>query len=366
MKIQNAAVVTGLSLTVTRGDHVAAWESGGNGRGIVIAKSDATAPVATFFPALHNHTVNGDHALVVLHAGFHIVEAVVQNGIRTAAKVWKIVKVSNQDKQPNVEVELVNEYREGEWQRSFDRKFAPAVGAAFHIAATVNCQKSVYSLSKQSVQDLKDYGVDGFTDALLEELLQEDCELGLFFVHGKYKSYLMQGAGCFMHDFYVRGDVNSVSKANVRIKRLKAMAEAEAAGLPSGVCGRINSHHGIWVVTPKGEQRQPDNTSGDSVVWDQILLGEVVLKWSMEEQSHDFEVIHTPDADLTDAQEKAINKIEDQLHERWKRTESIGKGWNLTGRAAKSDDPDQVYSTGVDSAAPQGDMAAQLRSLFSK
>ena len=121
-----------------------------------------------------------------------------------------------------------------------------------------------------------------------------------------------------------------VRKEETKVKEAKAKAEAEASklGLPSNV--RIWRRNGItdqgdgWVIRPDGTFRDADEMAGDSrrietyregtMIWHQILPGELVLKvWSKDR--YDIihcEVIYRPDS-ITQAQADAAKRIEEQL-----------------------------------------------------
>ena len=121
-----------------------------------------------------------------------------------------------------------------------------------------------------------------------------------------------------------------VREEETKAKEAKAKAEAEASklGLPSN--GRSWRRNGItdqgdgWVIRPDGTFRDADEMAGDSrrietyregtMIWHQILPGELVLKvWSRDR--YDIihcEVIYRPDS-ITQAQADAAKRIEEQL-----------------------------------------------------
>ena len=121
-----------------------------------------------------------------------------------------------------------------------------------------------------------------------------------------------------------------VREEETKAKEAKARAEAEASklGLPSNVqiwrrSGITNQGDG-WVIRPDGTFRDADEMAGDSrrietyregtMIWHQILPGELVLKvWSRDR--YDIihcEVIYRPDS-ITQAQADAAKRIEEQL-----------------------------------------------------
>lgn len=112
----------------------------------------------------------------------------------------------------------------------------------------------------------------------------------------------------------------------------KASAEAEAAqlGLPSDVriwrrMGGVNNRGCGWVIRPDGTHRLADNeqwldagrygrNSDGYLVWNQILTGELVLKYHQSSR-YDIahcEVVHRPEV-LTPAQLTAAKQIEEEM-----------------------------------------------------
>jgi len=121
-----------------------------------------------------------------------------------------------------------------------------------------------------------------------------------------------------------------VREEETKAKEAKAKAEAEASklGLPSNV--QIWRRNGItnqgdgWVIRPDGTFRDADEMAGDSrrietyregtMIWRQILPGELVLKaWSQDR--YDIlhcEVVYRPNR-VTQEQADAAKRIEEQL-----------------------------------------------------
>lgn len=154
----------------------------------------------------------------------------------------------------------------------------------------------------------------------------------------------------------------------------KAQAEAEAAyqakktraqalGLPTNISvwcrrgGNTNAGDG-WVIGQDGQDRgnttwfnpRLRHTSEGDKIWEQILEGEVVLKWSKAYTAadHEFEVIHLPAGGLTEAQLERISEIEDSLEEEWggrvgmsgnTTSPSVGEGWGLVPRSKPAQEP---------------------------
>lgn len=147
------------------------------------------------------------------------------------------------------------------------------------------------------------------------------------------------------------------AKADAEAAYQTRKAEAVALGLPINVriwCrrgSRTNAGDG-WVIGADGQDR--DNTAwynprfrypseGDKI-WEQILRGEVVLKWSKSNSAaaHEFEVIHLPAEGLTDAQLERIEEIQNELERAWEGARGmasglpsppVGDGWGLLPKA---------------------------------
>lgn len=121
-----------------------------------------------------------------------------------------------------------------------------------------------------------------------------------------------------------------VREEETKAKEAKARAEAEASklGLPSNVQiwrrGGITNQGDGWVIRPDGTFRDADEMVGDSrrieryregtMIWRQILPGELVLKaWSQDR--YDIlhcEVVYRPNR-VTQEQADAAKRIEEQL-----------------------------------------------------
>jgi hypothetical protein len=143
------------------------------------------------------------------------------------------------------------------------------------------------------------------------------------------------------------------AKAEAEVTYQNRKTEAATLGLPTDVriwCrrgGRTNAGDG-WVIGPAGQDRgntawynpRPRHSSEGDKIWEQILLGEVVLKWSKGSSaaSHEFEVVHLPAEGLTEAQLERIREIQDELESEWEGARGlasglpsppVGEGWGL-------------------------------------
>lgn len=144
------------------------------------------------------------------------------------------------------------------------------------------------------------------------------------------------------------------AEAEVRYQELKA--KGEAAGLPQDVkiwkrTGSATNAGNGWVIGSNGMDREPTSMYNSEprrlqrygegyMVWEQILPGEVVLRWAKAYTAadHEFEVVHMPTEGLTPAQLGRIAEIEAELAQQWDgRTgmssgdpsPSTGNGWGL-------------------------------------
>ena len=136
----------------------------------------------------------------------------------------------------------------------------------------------------------------------------------------------------------------------------KAQEEAKALGLPSNIqiwnrSGATNAGQG-YVIMPNGMDRPRDGITGNSrriqrydegyEVWDQIMLGELVLEWrhAYTAAPHEFYVIYRPET-ITEAQLERVAEIQNDIEEQFlgkaglasaRSCPSIGQGWGLFHR----------------------------------
>lgn len=100
----------------------------------------------------------------------------------------------------------------------------------------------------------------------------------------------------------------------------KALAEAESLGLPSAVSiwrrmGGVTNRGNGWVIRPDGTEREPDSNPGQGhLVWNQILPGELVLRYHQADR-YDIahcEIVYRPDQ-VTPAQLAVAKQIEEEM-----------------------------------------------------
>jgi hypothetical protein len=170
----------------------------------------------------------------------------------------------------------------------------------------------------------------------------------------------------------------------------EAKAKAEADCLPQNIeiwkrtGGRTNAGNG-WVIDQDGQDRDPTSMWNSNprrlqrygegyMVWDQILAGEVVLKWSKSSSAapHEFEAIHLPEEGLTEAQLERIQEIQDELESEWAGARSlasgelsppVGEGWGLLPQTPP---PPPVTPVSEGGRAASSDQLAALRDRFGK
>jgi hypothetical protein len=133
-----------INIDTTKRGFAAMWESGGGmtsgGSATIITGRNGEARRPVYMPR-GGHLACGNHALITVHDGFNVVYASVRRDSRDSASVWRIVSTSVKDIdgekwQAMAEMELVNSFSQGEWDRPLDEKFAPAVEAAFRKASS--------------------------------------------------------------------------------------------------------------------------------------------------------------------------------------------------------------------------------------
>lgn len=141
-----------IKIDATKRGLPAMWETGGGltsgGSATIIAKSDGSKPRAVYVRT-RGHLAGGPHALICVHEGFYLVHASVGRGVRTSATIERIAKTSVKDVygekfEAAAEVEVINTFSQGEWDRPLDQKLEAAVDAAFRKASDYHCRYPYY------------------------------------------------------------------------------------------------------------------------------------------------------------------------------------------------------------------------------
>lgn len=141
-----------INIDTTKRGFAAMWESGGGmtsgGSATIITGRNGEARRPIYMPR-GGHLACDNHALIGVGDGFYVVTASVRHGSRDSAMVKKIISTSVKDIdgeewQATAEVEVVNTFSRGEWDKQLDEKFAEAVEAAFHKAGSYHCRSAFY------------------------------------------------------------------------------------------------------------------------------------------------------------------------------------------------------------------------------
>lgn len=143
---------TTIKIDTTKRGFAAMWERGGGmtsgGSAQIITGRNGEARRPIYIPR-GGHLACGDHALIGVDKGFHIVTASVHHGSRDSATIRRIVSTSVKDIdgakfEATAEVEVVNTFSKGEWDKPLDEKFTPAVEAAFRKSSSYHCRSAYY------------------------------------------------------------------------------------------------------------------------------------------------------------------------------------------------------------------------------
>ncbi|MFH1632195.1 MAG: hypothetical protein ABIA47_04265 [bacterium] len=149
-----------IKIEATKRGYAAMWERGGGmtsgGSAQVITGPNGEARRPVYMPR-GGHLCCGDHALIGVADGFHIVSASVRRGSRDSASIRRIVTtfvkdVDGEKWEATAEVEVVNTFSRGEWDQPLDEKFVPAVEAAFRKAGIYHCRSAMYINSSEHPQ----------------------------------------------------------------------------------------------------------------------------------------------------------------------------------------------------------------------
>ncbi len=141
-----------IEIDATKRGFPAMWETGGGltsgGSAMLVTKRDGSKPRAVFVKT-RGHRSGGPHALICVHEGYYLVYAGVARGARHSARIERIVKTSVKDVdgekwEASVEVEAINTFSQGEWDRPVDSKLEAAVEVAFKKASIYHCRSAMY------------------------------------------------------------------------------------------------------------------------------------------------------------------------------------------------------------------------------
>lgn len=241
-------MTTTIKIDTTKRGFAAMWESGGgmtSGGSATIITGRNGEPRRPIYMPRGGHLACGNHALIGVDKGFYIVTASVRRGERDSACIKQIVATAVKDVngekfEATAEVEVVNTFTRGEWDKPLDEKFAPAVEAAFRKSGSYHCRSAYYIDSSE-----KPAASEGDLKRKAEEMKRQDEE----------RAKLRQA----------KADADA---------RAKAEAEATSkAAKEAGLGGRLEAVNARLA------------TLGREVV----ELGEVSFKWSWQTQLYSEE-----------------------------------------------------------------------------
>lgn len=141
-----------IKIDATKRGVPAVWEQGGGmtsgGSATVVAKPDGGKPRPVYV-CRGGHLACGEHALIAVHQGYYLVHGGVSRGVRSWGRIERVVKTSVKDVhgqtfEATAEVEVINTFSEGSWDRPLDAKLEAAVEAAFGKASTYHCRWAWY------------------------------------------------------------------------------------------------------------------------------------------------------------------------------------------------------------------------------
>ena len=141
-----------IKIDTTKRGYAAMWEQGGGmtsgGSATIITGRSGEARRPIYMPR-GGHLACGKHALIGVANGFIIVTASVRRGERESASIKRIVGTTVKDVhgekfEATAEVEVLNTFTRGEWDKPLDSKFEAAVEAAFRKAGSYHCRSAYY------------------------------------------------------------------------------------------------------------------------------------------------------------------------------------------------------------------------------
>ena len=119
------------------------WEQGGSatntGSATIIADAEGGAKKPIYI-AQRGHLSNGDHALIPVSVGDHIITANHWRG-DFEVEIYRIRAIGADDK---IEIELITEFSNGEWDKEPPTTLQAAVDAAKAKATCYHCREPHY------------------------------------------------------------------------------------------------------------------------------------------------------------------------------------------------------------------------------
>ncbi|TAL49738.1 hypothetical protein EPN81_04895 [Patescibacteria group bacterium] len=172
-------MTTKITIDTTKRGFPAMWESGGgmtSGGSATIITGRNGEPRRPIYMPRGGHLACGNHALIGVDKGFHVVTASVRRGERESATIRRIVATSVKDVngekfEATAEVEVLNTFSRGEWDKPIDEKLAPAVEAAFRKSGSYHCRSAYFIDSSE-----KPAASEGDQKRKAEEMRRQDEE----------------------------------------------------------------------------------------------------------------------------------------------------------------------------------------------
>ena len=139
-------------ISVTKRGLPAVWECGGGmtsgGSATIIAQSDGGKPHAIYIRRGGDLSC-GQHALVPVHEDYIIVTVRLKRDVRESATIEKILSVvvreiGQEEWEATADVEIINTFSLGEWEKDLPQGLVPAVEAAFSKAGDYHCRSPYY------------------------------------------------------------------------------------------------------------------------------------------------------------------------------------------------------------------------------
>ncbi len=127
----------------TKKGYPAYWEAGGGhtntGYATVITDIDGRPKRAVYIRG-RGELANSEHALIILEAGDHIIEA-SHHRRDFFIKIFKILKFEDKGKEKFAVIEQVNCFNMGEWDKELSAHLQAAVQAAIEKATCYHCRE---------------------------------------------------------------------------------------------------------------------------------------------------------------------------------------------------------------------------------
>lgn len=143
-----------MNATLTKRGFVSVWEEGGGatntGDATIIARPDGKKPTAVYVRR-SGHLSCGAHALIPVFTGYYVVKTWHHRGDFTH-KLYQIVRTFTEgegnEARGKLEVTIVNEFNNGEWDTPLAESLHAVIEAAEHKATCYHCREPHYVVTK--------------------------------------------------------------------------------------------------------------------------------------------------------------------------------------------------------------------------